>query len=276
MTPPPPSNPTPPPPPMSDGEAGGTPELEMEREAAALMEAWAQQTPESVPATLRDRIQREGAAMVAAKHSTDAYPVTDARLPDTGNPLWSFVGGFAVAATLAIAAFTGLGWLNTSDEPDTVSVGPANTGPETPTTEPEFTPLTAADFQKLLEDANTPDAINTAAFFQPSPDAPANASGEIVWLADQQRSALRLRGLEPNDPTRTQYQLWVVDPSRDAKHPVDGGVFDITEGDTTLITLDAKLRIDRPTVFAITREQPGGVVVSDGPMLLVAQVTPSG
>ncbi|MEM6393111.1 MAG: anti-sigma factor [Planctomycetota bacterium] len=250
------------------------PELEMEREAAALMEAWALQTPEAVPAALRERIQREGAAMVSAKHGAESAPVTDSRLPDTGNPLWSFVGGFAFAAALALAAFIGLGWLNPSTPTETVNSTPPDTG-ATPIPDTD-TPLTAADFQSLLDNANTPDAIDTAAFFQPSPDAPANASGEVVWLADQQRSALRLRGLEPNNPNLSQYQLWVVDPSRDSKHPVDGGVFDVTEGGTTLVTLDAKLPVDRPTIFAITREQPGGVVVSDGPMLLVAQVTPSG
>ncbi|MEM1213168.1 MAG: anti-sigma factor [Planctomycetota bacterium] len=268
MTPPPPSSPPPPPPPPTSGsEEGGAPELEMEQEAAALMQAWAQQAPQPVPDALRQRIEREGTAMVAATHAVEATPVSYSRQPEQTNPLWSFVGGFAVAAALALAAFTGLGWLDLGGEPDTVTY-------YTPA-EPDATPLTAAAFQQMLDDAIDAGTGSLAASFEPSPDAPANASGEVVWLADQQRSALRLRGLKPNDPEQSQYQLWVVDPSRDAKHPVDGGVFDITEGGPTLVTLDAKLPVDRPTVFAITREQPGGVVVSDGPMLLVAKVTPA-
>jgi hypothetical protein len=39
------------------------------------------------------------------------------------------------------------------------------------------------------------------------------------------------------------------------------------------IPIHAKLRIGRPKAFAITLEHAGGVVVSDGPLLVVAAVT---
>ena len=79
-----------------------------------------------------------------------------------------------------------------------------------------------------------------------------------------------LTGMPVNDPATSQYQLWVVDPERDG-NPVDGGVFDIPPGvSTVVIPIDAKLAVNDPVAFAITREQPGGVVVSKGPLLVVA------
>ena len=83
---------------------------------------------------------------------------------------------------------------------------------------------------------------------------------------------MRLVGLAKNDPRAAQYQLWIIDPSRD-KRPVDGGVFDITSAGEVLVPITAKLRIDKPEGFALTREQPGGVVVSKGPLLVVAART---
>ncbi|MEN1728688.1 MAG: anti-sigma factor, partial [Pseudomonadota bacterium] len=94
--------------------------------------------------------------------------------------------------------------------------------------------------------------------------------GDVVWNDELQTGYLRLTGMPANDPAISQYQLWIVDPARDA-NPVDGGVFDIPSGsDEVIIPIDAKLAVNAPAAFAITREQPGGVVVSDGPLLIVA------
>ncbi len=98
-----------------------------------------------------------------------------------------------------------------------------------------------------------------------------NARGNVVWSDARQEGYLRIAGLPVNERTRAQYQLWVVDASRDV-HPVDGGVFDITSDGELIIPIQAKLVVNRPAAFAVTLEKPGGVVVSDGPMLLVAAV----
>ena len=83
---------------------------------------------------------------------------------------------------------------------------------------------------------------------------------------------MRLAGLVANDPGTAQYQLWIVDPERDQR-PVDGGVFDVPSGGgEVIIPIDPKLRIKSPAAFAITLEKPGGVVVSGGPLLVVAPV----
>lgn len=96
-------------------------------------------------------------------------------------------------------------------------------------------------------------------------------SGKVVWSDAEQNGYMILSGLPANTGKR-QYQLWIVDPQRDA-HPVDGGVFDVPPGDGLItIPVRARLPVRRPNVFAITLEKEGGVVVSGGPLLVVAAV----
>ena len=74
---------------------------------------------------------------------------------------------------------------------------------------------------------------------------------------------MTLTDLPANNPTKNQYQLWIVDPARDEK-PVDGGVFDIPAGEkTAVIPIRNPLAVSDPQLFVITLEQPGGVVVSE-------------
>ena len=93
-------------------------------------------------------------------------------------------------------------------------------------------------------------------------------SGDVVWSDSAQAGYMRFSGLPVNNPAEAQYQLWIIDPARDDV-PVDGGVFD-AQGGELVIPIQAKLAISDPKAFAITLEQPGGVVVSDGPLLLIA------
>jgi anti-sigma-K factor RskA len=98
----------------------------------------------------------------------------------------------------------------------------------------------------------------------------AEVQGDVVWNDERQEGYLRLTNMPANDPTQAQYQLWIVDPGRD-EEPVDGGVFDVPPGlREVLVPIRAKLSVRSPAAFAITREQPGGVVVSEGPLLMVA------
>lgn len=98
--------------------------------------------------------------------------------------------------------------------------------------------------------------------------------GSVVWSPSAQQGFMTIRGLPVNDNSKEQYQLWIIDPSRDEK-PVDGGVFDITNATESIVPIRAKLRVDKPTLFAITVEKLGGVVVSDQKRLpLLAKVIP--
>ena len=95
-------------------------------------------------------------------------------------------------------------------------------------------------------------------------------SGEVVWSDERQEGYMFLTDLPVNDPKSKQYQLWIVDPTRDEK-PVDGGVFDIASAEgTTVIPIRNPLLIRDPKAFVITLEQPGGVVVSKQEVVVAA------
>ena len=88
--------------------------------------------------------------------------------------------------------------------------------------------------------------------------------GNVSWSDKDQTGFMTFKGLTKNDPNDEQYQLWIFDKDRDEKYPVDGGVFDISSSsDETIVVIDPKIRVSKATLFAITIEQPGGVVVSD-------------
>jgi hypothetical protein len=114
--------------------------------------------------------------------------------------------------------------------------------------------------QALLREA--PDAVTVP--WTATPDAAAKAaSGDVVWSNAQQKGYMRFQGLQANDPTQAQYQLWIFDEAQDKRFPVDGGVFDVdpATGDV-VVAIDPKLKVQKPTLFAVTVERPGGVVVS--------------
>ncbi len=53
------------------------------------------------------------------------------------------------------------------------------------------------------------------------------------------------------------------DATRDDRYPVDGGVFDVPASPAEVsVPFSAWVGVGRPVLFAVTAEQPGGVVVS--------------
>lgn len=121
--------------------------------------------------------------------------------------------------------------------------------------------------------------IVKATWIDPAKPEDEQPRGDIVWSGSEQRGYMRFRGLPANDAKKEQYQLWIFDTAQDDRFPIDGGVFDIDPsardpqtGDV-IVPIDAKLRVFKPTMFAITVEKPGGVVVSSRERLpLLAKV----
>jgi anti-sigma-K factor RskA len=102
--------------------------------------------------------------------------------------------------------------------------------------------------------------LNLAATKDP---AAAGVTGDVVWDPAKQRGFIRFSGLKPNDPTRHQYQIWVFDGERDPRYPVDGGLFDVPEGEgEVVVPIRAMLPVHVAKAFAVTVEKPGGAVVS--------------
>lgn len=99
------------------------------------------------------------------------------------------------------------------------------------------------------------------------------ASGDVVWNQAKQKGAMRFVNLEKNDPNVSQYQLWIIEETG-RKHPVDGGVFDVTSDIEIFIPIDSKLFANPPKAFAVTVERRNGVVVSTRENLpLIAMAT---
>ncbi|HBS29912.1 MAG TPA: hypothetical protein DEB06_10805 [Phycisphaerales bacterium] len=94
-------------------------------------------------------------------------------------------------------------------------------------------------------------------------------SGEAVWSSERQAGYMRFAGLPVNDPAVEQYQLWIFDPSQPEATPIDGGVFNIASTGDVVVPIDPKLKVSGPTLFALTIEKPGGVVVSDRKRLVL-------
>lgn len=113
-------------------------------------------------------------------------------------------------------------------------------------------------FESLIQDESDTQRLEFASASVPYK----GLSGEVIWNDEKQEGYMSLENLAVNDPTKNQYQLWIVDPDRD-ELPVDGGVFDITLKDgKSIIPIRNALQVTKPAAFVITLEQPGGVVKS--------------
>lgn len=205
---------------------------EFEQVAANVVLAENQIPTGQMPAALRDRIMA-----ASASEATVTLPKTVAA-PQTQQ--WG--GWLLLAASILFAAFI----LRPADPTPTVEVSPAELQAE----------LLAAQKQ-----ANS--QVVRVSWTRGADETAKGAEGEVLWNPKTQQGVMRFRGLAKNDPKKEQYQLWIFDAERNEAHPVDGGVFDIADADVdTLIPIDARLPINEATLFAITVEQPGGVVVS--------------
>ncbi len=199
---------------------------------------------EALPAALSE-------AILAGAPGTGSGPQ---RLPAarTASPWPAWVAA-AAGIALAVGAW---GWA-TSRPPQLVRVIEA--APPLPSVVPAPPPTPAEERGRLL--AASKDARRLD--WKPTKDpAGQSASGDVVWSNTEQKGYMRFAGLQPNDAQRAQYQLWIFDRDRDAKYPVDGGVFDVPPGGEVIVAIAAKLHVDEPTLFAVTVEKPGGVVVS--------------
>lgn len=204
---------------------------------------------EEMPAALRQRILDDSREHLPPKPGTvTPFPASEPEHTRGASPPW-WTGWVAAAAVLVV-----------------MIIAPWRTDPVDPVVP---VPTLAELRQQLIDDS--PDVLQVA-WTPPEIEAYAGVTGDVVWSNRTQSGFMRLSGLPANLPTKAQYQLWIVDPGRD-ENPIDGGVFDIASVDGEIIVpIDAKLDVVDPKAFAITLEQPGGVVVSAGPLLVVAPV----
>lgn len=114
--------------------------------------------------------------------------------------------------------------------------------------------------RKLLE---LPGTVRVA--WQPFdlPDAPAEqgrVTGDVVWNDELEQGFVRFVGLKPNDPTKEQYQIWVID-ERGMEQKVSGGVFNASADGEIVVPITPSIDVRKVALFAVTIEEPGGTVV---------------
>lgn len=204
----------------------------------------------------------------AAAPATNVVPLRAGAGPGSGSSLVLLVSGWVAAAAILVFAIGAY----LSKKPDSIAnVPPApSTAPSPPPVLASAAPKGSEDRAegraKLLAMAGTVRTEWTAT----KDPAASGAKGDVVWNAAEQKGYMRFSGLAKNDPRGAQYQLWIFDKTRDDKYPVDGGVFDVDQdsGDV-IVPITARLPVAQASLFAVTVEKPGGVVVSKRERIVV-------
>ncbi len=209
-------------------------EWDLDHAAGAIDLTLSTEPDEALPDALRTRILADAPPVLAATRAEQPTSLATERARRSRLSTVSMAVGWAAAAVLA-----GLLLMPAQT--------PAPTGDASAMLRAE---LLAADALQIPWTA-TGDAAGP------------EASGDVVWSNERQSGVMRFSGLAVNDPNVAQYQLWIFDAAQDERYPIDGGVFDVVEeGGDVLVRIDPKLAVVSPTLFAVTVEKPGGVVVS--------------
>lgn len=205
-------------------------------------------TNEELPANLRSRILAEAERHFDAKETyAVSSPVAGAILP--ASPMWNRLG-WAAAAAACIALAVNIYSTRYSNQ-ITENVKPAATPEErlSPSQMRQRLIDTAPDLAKATLGAGTVKEL-----------AP---TGDVVWSDAKQAGYVRVSGLPKNDTAKETYQFWIFEENQGDKTPIDGGTFDVNSDGEITIPINAHLKAKNPSMFAVTVEKPGGVVVSE-------------
>jgi hypothetical protein len=239
--------------------------------AAAAVTLAARLPAEPLPAELRETLLKQGRTIVKVKANKvqPLRPVADpaprapaprAAAPAAAPPVppSARYGWYAAAASILIALAAWFPRFETA--PPAVVEAPA--------------PTPADEREALL--AAAPSALQQE-WGRTEDPASATVAGDVVWDEGTQQGYMRFTGLPANDPSQSQYQLWIFDGTRDDRYPVDGGVFDVPAGASEVVVpIRATLPVRKAALFAVTVERPGGVMVSSRERIVALAQVASG
>ena len=200
-----------------------------------------------------------------APSEPQAAPQNVVVLPKSDPLRWA--GWIAAAACLALAV--GESVSRTPQVVQVVAQSSDSGQASTPIVPPVLPTLPARTAAELRDELSAKPSAVTIPWSATKDPAAVGASGDVVFSVAEQRGYMRFHGLAPNDPAAHQYQLWIFDKAQDKRYPIDGGVFDIAANGDVIVPIHAKIRVTDPTLFAVTIETPGGVVVSDRKHIVV-------
>ena len=214
-------------------------DVDMLEEAAAAVDLFLTGEPsEPLPKHLSDQLKRQAPnASENAKSPTPVEPVKPVpeSAPVKSGRYWPIL---AVCGWLAAAVF--LVFLVRNPTPD------------------KPTPTELAD--KWLRDGDCQEIKGKSADAKKYP----KANGKVLWKTSKQKGFLMLNGIPSNNPKESRYQLWIIDGKRSPDSPpINGGLFDVKDDGQVVIPFEPQLPVAQVVAFAITREQPEGVVVSN-------------
>lgn len=219
-------------------------------EAAAAAVSLAMLKPEPIPAAVKRQLdeaaQNWSAGRTPAPRAEEA-PAPIAMIGRKKGVMWA--GWLAAAACLALAM---LGWWT--------RIAPV---------------IPLADQRDRLLAAGGAVTIPWAAWDQP--EIP-NVGGDVVWNEQQQKGYLRFTNLPVNNPSKEQYQLWIVD-SRGMEQRISGAIFDVkpeAASGTVLVPITPQIKTRGAAAFALTIEEPGGTWVSSMKRRVVIAQLPKG
>jgi anti-sigma-K factor RskA len=217
-------------------------------------------TSEPLPAHLQAKIAADAEKHFASRSRKTEAPVSESPAEkeefqktfafEPKRSVWQWLGWAVAAAACVVLA------VNIYTTQRQLADLTAKTIP-TPTATPAIKLTATQEREQLLASATDVVRSDWGDF---DPTKPKNVEGDVVWSNSAQKGFVRFRNLPVNDKTRETYQLWIFDENQ--KQPIDGGVFDANEAGEIIIPIDAKLKVQKPKMFAVTAEKPGGVVVS--------------
>ena len=218
---------------------------------------------QSLPLHLNSKILSNAENFFAAHKGATEQQQKTLTLPPPKRSIWNSLG-WAAAALACVALLVNI-WLTRVQPPTEIGrVTPSPTVLPTPETNP------SVQREQLLASANDVVEKKWTDF---DPKKPRGIAGDIVWSNSRQKGFARFHNLPVNDKTKETYQIWIFDATRNEKTPVSAGVFDVDQNGDVIVPIDAELKIREPKMFAVTAENPGGVVVSKlGKVMSVAKV----